>query len=61
MSVPEATVHEDNSTESRQHEIGSTRKPFDVQSVPEAFGVKCAPDEQFRSGILLAHQGRTPR
>lgn len=51
VSMPKASVNEDNQTKAAQHDIRLSWKVPDIESVPVSRGMEIFPDKQLGVGI----------
>ena len=61
MSMPEATMYEDNSFIFWEYNIRLSGKVFYMKAVPETLAVQKPPNQQFRFGILTTDPGHVVR
>ena len=59
MSVPEATVDEDDGTVFRQYNVGSAGKSLDAFTEAVAAMPQFAPDSLLRAGVFRMYLGHT--
>lgn len=55
VAVPEAAIHENNGIESREHQIGPSRKVRSVEPIAKAHRVKPTPYHHLRPRVLPAN------
>lgn len=52
VAMPEAAMHKHSRFPFRQNQVGPTRQPLDMQSIPEAGAPELLPYPQFGAGVL---------
>lgn len=60
VSMPEASMNENDGIVFSEAEVGTARKPGNMKAKAETMAVKAAPEQQFRSGILALYPGHHP-